>query len=71
MLALVPIAYTAWPWEIHAPLIWPALLGTVFLAWTQVLTWMTYGLPGLRILVMVLWLHQFASAGGAPTRRAW
>ena len=30
--------------------------GAVFLAWTQVLTWTAYGLPGLRIIVAVLWL---------------
>ena len=38
------------------PLIWPALLAAAFLAWTQVLTWMPYGLPGLRVIVTVLWL---------------
>lgn len=42
-------------WE-AGPLIWPAALGMVFLAWTQVLTWMPYGLPGLRVVVAVFWL---------------
>ena len=32
------------------------LLAAVFLAWTQALTWMPYGLPGLRVTVTVLWL---------------
>ena len=45
-----------WPWGIDLPLIWPALLGAVFLAWTQVLTWMPYGLPGLRVIFAVVWL---------------
>jgi hypothetical protein len=45
-----------WPWGIDVPLIWPALLAAAFLAWTQVLTWMPYGLPGLRVIVTVLWL---------------
>ena len=45
-----------WPWGIEVPLIWPALLAAAFLAWTQVLTWMPYGLPGLRVIVTVLWL---------------
>jgi hypothetical protein len=44
------------PWHLHLPFIWPALLGAVSLAWTQALTWMPYGLPGLRVLVVVLWL---------------
>jgi hypothetical protein len=44
------------PWGIEAPLIWPGMLAAVFLAWTQALTWMPYGLRGLRIIVTVLWL---------------
>ena len=44
------------PSGIDMPLIWPALLAAAFLAWTQVLTWMPYGLPGLRVIVTVLWL---------------
>src|SRR5205807_242186 len=39
-----------------ALLIWPALLAAVFLAWTQALMWMPYGLPGLRAIVTVPWL---------------
>jgi len=38
------------------PLIWPGLLIVAFLAWTQVFTWMSYGLPGIRVIVTVLWL---------------
>ena len=34
----------------------PALLAAVFLAWTQALTWMPYGLRGVRVIVTVLWL---------------
>lgn len=45
-----------WPSEAHVPWIWPALFGAVFLAWTQALTWMPYALPGLRVIVAVLWL---------------
>ncbi len=45
-----------WPWRVDAPLIWPALLTAVFLAWTQVLTWMPYGIRGLRVVATVLWL---------------
>lgn len=44
------------PWGLHLPFIWPALLAAVSLAWTQALTWMPYGLPGLRVIVVVLWL---------------
>jgi hypothetical protein len=44
----------AWPPGLDVPLIWPALLAAVFLAWTQALTWMPYALPGLRVIVTVL-----------------
>jgi hypothetical protein len=44
------------PWGIEVPLLWPALLGAVFLGWTQALTWMPYGWRGLRMVVTVLWL---------------
>lgn len=43
-------------WGVEVPVIWPAVLAAAFLAWTQVFTWMSYGLPGLRVIVTVLWL---------------
>ncbi len=46
----------AWPSDVEVPVIWPALLAASLLAWTQALTWMPYGLPGLRVVVAVLWL---------------
>ena len=55
-LWLVTAPFVRWSWGLELPLIWPALLGAVFLAWTQVLTWTAYGLPGLRIMLTVLWL---------------
>ena len=45
-----------WPSGVDVPLIWPALLAASLLAWTQALTWMPYALPGLRVIVTVLWL---------------
>src|SRR6266480_4842230 len=48
ILWLVTALSARWPWGIELPLIWPALLAAVFLAWTQALMWMPYGLPGLR-----------------------
>jgi hypothetical protein len=45
-----------WPSEEPIPLIWPALLVASLLAWAQALTWMSYPLPGLRVIVTVLWL---------------
>ena len=45
-----------WPSGIAVPVIWPALLAAALLAWTQALTWLPYGLPGLRVIVTVLWL---------------
>ncbi len=38
------------------PMIWPGLLAASLLAWTQALTWLPYPLPGLRVIVTVLWL---------------
>jgi hypothetical protein len=55
-LWLVTALLARWPWGIDVPFIWPALLAAAFLAWTQVLTWMPYGLPGVRVIVTVLWL---------------
>src|SRR5712691_7136911 len=46
----------AWPSGFDIPIIWPALLAASLLAWTQALTWMPYPLPGLRVIVTVLWL---------------
>ena len=45
-----------WPSGIHVPLIWPALLAAVFLAWIQAVTWMPYGFRGLRVIVLMLGL---------------
>jgi poly(3-hydroxybutyrate) depolymerase len=45
-----------WPSGVPAPLIWPALFAAAFIAWLQVFAWMPYGLPGLRMIVAVLWL---------------
>src|SRR2546427_13250775 len=44
------------PSGVHVPVIWPALLAASLLAWTQALTWMSYPLRGLRVIVTVLWL---------------
>ena len=44
------------PSGVPAPLIWPALFAAAFIAWLQVFAWMPYGLPGLRMIVAVLWL---------------
>lgn len=56
LLWLAAALVARWPWGVEVPLIWPALLASAFLAWTQALTWMPYGLPGLRVIVTVLWL---------------
>jgi hypothetical protein len=45
-----------WPSGVDVPVIWPALLAASLLAWTQALTWMPYALPGLRVIITVLWL---------------
>ncbi|HSG01695.1 MAG TPA: hypothetical protein VLA20_11205, partial [Vicinamibacterales bacterium] len=48
--------FAPWPPGVAIPLVWPALLSAVALAWTQALTWQPYGLPGLRVVVALLWL---------------
>jgi len=45
-----------WPSSLEVPVVWPGFLAVVLLAWAQALTWMPYGLPGVRVLAMVLWL---------------
>jgi hypothetical protein len=45
-----------WPKSAEVPLGWPALLAASLLAWTQALTWMPYPLPGMRVILTVLWL---------------
>src|SRR5256714_2817526 len=56
MLWLAARLFAVWPSGIEIPLIWPALLAAALLAWTQALTWMAYGLPGVRLVVAVLCL---------------
>jgi hypothetical protein len=56
VLWLATRLFALWPSGVHVPLIWPALLAAALLAWTQALTWMPYPLPGLRVIVTVLWL---------------
>jgi hypothetical protein len=45
-----------WPSGVDVPMIWPGLLAASLLAWTQALTWMSYPLRGLRVIITVLWL---------------
>ena len=47
-LWLAMVLFALLTFGIDLPLIWPGLLAMVFLAWTQALMWMPYGLPGLR-----------------------
>src|SRR5438045_1064384 len=56
ILWLAARLFAVWPSGIEIPVIWPALLGAALLAWTQALTWMPYGLPGIRLIVAVLCL---------------
>ncbi len=59
VLVLAATVLARWPWEIDAPLFWPALFAATFLAWTQAFMWMPYGLPAARAIVTVLWLAAF------------
>jgi len=56
ILWLVTRLFVLWPSGVTIPVVWPALLAAVLLAWTQALTWMPYGLPGLRVVAAMLWL---------------
>ena len=39
-----------WSLGMDVPLVWPAIMAAVVLAWTQAFTWMPYGLRGIRVL---------------------
>src|SRR5881397_4076033 len=56
ILWLAARLFAVWPPGIAIPVIWPALLAAALLAWTQALTWMPYGLPGIGLIVAVLCL---------------
>jgi len=56
ILWLVARVCLLWPSGVAIPVLWPAILAAALLSWTQALTWMPYGLPGLRVLVAMLWL---------------
>ena len=47
-----------WPGgvDVYVPWVWPALLTAAYLAWTQALMWMPYGLPGVRVVIAALLL---------------
>jgi polyhydroxybutyrate depolymerase len=44
------------PWRAAVPVVWPALFAATILAWTQVVMWLPYGVPGLRAVLAVLLL---------------
>src|SRR4029453_8146242 len=56
LLWLATRSFGVWPSAFDVPVIWPGLLAASLLAWTQALTWMPYPLPGMRVIVTVLWL---------------
>ena len=59
VMAILWVAFRllgVWPSGFAIPWMWPALLAAVMLSWAQALTWMPYGLPGLRVIVTLLWL---------------
>ena len=55
-LYMAATRFAVWPSGVDFPLLWPALFAAATLAWTQAFMWMPYGLPGLRVIVTVLWL---------------
>jgi len=61
-LLMVTTRFVAGPSGVDLPLIWPALFAAATVAWTQALMWMPYGLPGLRVIIAVLWLATIDAA---------
>jgi len=43
-----------WPSGFHIPYVWPAVLAAALLAWTQALTWMPYGIGGVRVVAAMV-----------------
>lgn len=43
-----------WPCGFEVALVWPAVVGAAFLAWTQALCWTPFPLPWLRLIVASL-----------------
>src|SRR5688572_18602797 len=56
-LLLTTILLSRELWRIDVPILWPTVLGAVFLAWTQALSWMPYGLGGMRVALTIAWLN--------------
>jgi hypothetical protein len=54
-------AFVVWPSDVAVPVIWPAVAAAALLTWTQALTWMPYGLPGVRVILAVLVLGTIQS----------
>jgi hypothetical protein len=52
--------FAPWPHGVTVPAVWPAVLVAALLAWTQALMWASYGLRGLRVLAIVLWLSSLS-----------
>jgi hypothetical protein len=48
--------FSPWPPWFEKPILWPGVFGAALLGWTQTLTWMPYGLRGLRVIAAVLLL---------------
>jgi hypothetical protein len=57
-------------WSVSVPLWWPAMMAAAGLAWIQALLWLPFGLPGLRVVVMLFLFPgliataQFSALGG-------
>jgi hypothetical protein len=49
--------FAIWPADVPVPVIWPAFAAVALLAWAQALTWMPYGLRGIRVVAAVLALQ--------------
>jgi hypothetical protein len=59
VLWLIAARFLLEPWiglvdNVALPLWWPAMLAVACLAWVQALLWAPFGLPGLRVLLMVI-----------------
>jgi hypothetical protein len=55
-LWLATARFAVLPSGVDVPLMWPVFFAVASLAWIQVLMWMPYGFPGLRVIAAVGWL---------------
>ena len=67
LACVVLIALTLRTIQPQCPMLWPALLAAVCLAWLQVLAWVPFGLPYVRVVVGVPLVGCVIALPGPPS----